>query len=250
MSNAKRLKISKGETIFFSLKLKDTFLKDAKNLRLHFGIPKKGFSKIENIEKWEKLQDRRLSVLSEKDQRKNPSAFSSLKFRFGLVELLKKHNLPTAAGFLDRMEEYILGGDRFQLVKKSNNISCAIEAPSEEDIRLRDGRSFIKLIIYDTATSHEDVREFIKDEWSIIRTFLKNKNRRIKPSKDIERIKGILELNKLSTEMLYKLVKIGNNIFPPDHNRYNLIGELLRPKMKGQAVQKTVMRYKKKSRDI
>lgn len=142
-----------------------------------------------------------------------------------------------------------MSGDKTIKIKDNLKQPYLLEIPSDEEIK-KVGRPYVKLVVFDTATSHKVLSLFIKKRWSVIRFFLKNQNTRTRSSKHPDLIKAIFDLNKLSVNHLKEIAKVEN----PQRRYYktSLIAQILMLKGKNpeESVKKYLTRYKNKIKDM
>jgi hypothetical protein len=251
MSGDKLSKINKAEVLLLPLTIRDDFNATIRAYRLRFAIPVHGFSNIENISKWLASKGQRISnQVHERETKKNDrELFHDLGFKIGLSEILKIYGLPLTSGLVCALEKYVLSDNKFKIASDDQNTSCSLEVPTEKTIK-QAGRPFIKLWIYDTATTHKDVSAFVKNNWSTIQFFLKNKGRRIKAPEHTDLIQEIFKLDTLTTDELYGFTKLSKS--KGGHSRYDLIAKILMLKGDdaGETVRRFLVRYRKKNRNM
>ena len=247
MSGDKLSKIDKAEVILFPLTLRDDFNATIRAYRLRFAIPAHGFSYIENISKWLVSKEQRIAKKAHERTTKtnDHGLFHDLGFKIGLGEILKIYDLPLTSGLICALEKYVLGDNKFKITSDDQNTSCSLEVPTEKAIK-QAGRPFIKLWVYNTATTHKDVSAFVKNNWPTIQFFLKNKSHRIKAPKHPDLIQEIFKLDTLTTDALYKLAKLNKS--EGRYSRYDLIAIILMLKGDdtGETVRRFLVRYRKK----
>lgn len=124
-----------------------------------------------------------------------------------------------------------------------------LEVPTKAGVK-RAGKRYVKIWIFEDATSQKAVEDFIKARWPLIRIFLENKGRRTKGPKYPDLVNEIFMLNVQPLPTLRKWAKEkdfeNKNLY-----RYDLIAKILHLKGKnpGERVKKILMRYKNKPRD-
>jgi hypothetical protein len=187
----------------------------------------KGFSNRTNVSKWLEQKEKLELKIYESN--------------FHQIELLKKYKLPATPGFLSVLKEYILTNDNFKITNDHGSISCALEIPSEKEVK-KNGSRYVKIQINEMATQ-EDIQKYIKKVWPIIKSTLNIKKERTKPTKHPDLIIEVLKLNRLPISKLYRMAKIDKS--KGVHTKYQLISKILMLKISGEGVKKLVDRYKK-----
>lgn len=114
-------------------------------------------------------------------------------------------------------------------IPNPNTFRHLLEIPDDKEIK-RVGKNFIKIVVFDSSTSHKALASYIKKRWPAIQFYLKNKNRRTRGSKYPDLDQKINGLNLLTTEELYKFAKKDKSKIK--YSRSYLMGEILKPKSK------------------
>ena len=167
------------------------------------------------------------------------------------VAMLKRHAPPTPE-MIKLLDSYILLGSRYEKnVVPPYGPSFSIELPSEKE-REEMSRSFIKLLIYDTA-SKDDLRMYVEKRWNlfadILQLFSDKPIRRIKSTERKMRVRLILSLARLPMQKLFQLSEVVGVPVIPKIYREHLIAAILEKRkyyITPAAVKKTIERYEKK----
>jgi len=200
--------------------------------------------------------------------------------------ILKRFGMPPTPEMVKLLDSYILLGLQYDKhVVPAYGPSFSTELPSDKE-RKSAGLSFIKLLIYETA-SKDDTLMYIRKQWRAIkaglrlfsekpvrlpspikrkkgaqllrreairnlRRFIMSKKSigRIQPVKDKTGVRLILHLERLSRYNLLDLAKkLGDRTERGSHDKYYLISVILKARghsIAPYAVKKTIERYKKK----
>ncbi|OGZ44205.1 MAG: hypothetical protein A2756_00095 [Candidatus Ryanbacteria bacterium RIFCSPHIGHO2_01_FULL_48_27] len=241
-------KVNKGEVLLFHAMLDKTFETDVNLYRAHRGIPEGGFTKKRDAEKW----------VRSKSKRSHPRITESdyeMK-----VAILKRHAPPTPE-MIKLLDSYILLGSQYdKRVVPAYGPSFSIELPSNKE-REEARHSFVKLLIYDTA-SKDDMHAYVEERGNFIADILQLFSdvpiRRIKSVKDKKRTALILSLARLPMQTLLRLsemMEVKVPVFPKIY-RHQLITGILEKRgyeitsRTSYAIKRMIERYTKKSKEL
>jgi hypothetical protein len=176
------------------------------------------------------------------------------------IAMLKRHAPPTPE-MIKLLDSYILLGSRYDKhVIPAYGPSFSIELPSEKE-RREISRSFIKLLIYDTA-SKDDLRVYVEERGNFIADILQLFSdvpiRRIKSVRDEKRTALILSLARLPMQTLLRLSETMGVEVPlfPKVYRHQLIAGILEKRgykitfRTSYAIKRMIERYTKKSKEL
>ncbi len=203
--------INKATERIYRVSLRPDFQGDIAEFRKHYKIPKETFGWGWPDESFEKAKG------------KNPLQYYYdqekilLKYRrFGLLQTDTYRNL---------LERFILSGRVFASPEPYPNASFYIEMPDANEFKAQ-GRSFLKLVIYDTA-SQDDMIDYITENAPRIKDILKTHS----PLKEVRKTKNLMleqrlrELAQMKHDELKRLAGIRD---AASHYKHSLIHKILK----------------------
>jgi hypothetical protein len=227
--------VGKATEMIHRLSLRADFQADVKDFRKRYSIPEDSFRG--------EASDTRLEEIKSKN-------FVEYTIRETL--LLEKYGVPRTHTFIAILDYYIVNGDVAAISDIRPNGSFSLEIPNPDEIR-KAGRSFLKVVIYDTA-SQEDMINFIAREAKLIKYFLKIQS--IHPVKQIRKSskpkldRRMAELNAMSKQELEKMLQLKTPTAYKNSVIYKILLKEGYNPSSSVAVDKAIQRLRKKSETL
>ncbi len=197
----------KAQETIYRLSIRSDFRADVIRIREMFGLPVKGITRKEDINRWFR----------------GTGSKNYSKFLDAYMKVMSKYKLPS--NFCNLIEDHILHGGRFNVWPTLEEmIFCEMSVdPKQEERYRKEGMPFAKLLIFPGA-SQKFVKRYIEKNWANINKLV-GKPGRVRVSKNHNRDLIIADLWSRSSKELgmergaYKDIFISNLL----RNKYDIV---------------------------